>query len=219
MLPGIIPNPSKRLPPVGTYITYVTSSVNTVAGGSYSFASTAIGTASADRLVIAIVRLTGGAEPDGVTIGGIAATLYAIDFDTAIYVAPVPTGTTATIVVNVKTATSLNCGVGVYTLTGYSNPEPYDFGNIAVSGSHTVVSGTINVPEGGYLIAGHARTGTGTVTWNSPLVEDVDNIVETNNGRSTAHFDNTTGDAQNVTVKTTSSAAATFGKLVYASWE
>lgn len=145
------------------------------------------------------------------------ATLAAIDFDTGIYYALVPTGTTATIVVNVKTATSTSCSVGVYTLTGYINAVPYDAGNIANAASHTSLQFTWNVPADGVLVAVSGRTGTGTVTWTGAS-EDYDTVVETNCGRSGAQLLQTNLPSQTVTINTTYTAAATFGKIVCASW-
>lgn len=69
MLPGMRATPPKRPPPTLTYQSQQSSLTNITAGSSYSFASVGIGTAAADRLVIAAVRLQGGAEPDSVTIG------------------------------------------------------------------------------------------------------------------------------------------------------
>ncbi|MBL8713246.1 MAG: hypothetical protein JNM12_10120 [Alphaproteobacteria bacterium] len=217
MLPGMRATPPKRPPPTLAYQSQQSSLTNITVGNTYSFASVGIGTAAADRLVIAAVRIQGGAEIDTVTIGGVTATLAAIDFDTGIYYALVPTGTTATITVLVKTATSTSCSVGVYTLTGYINAVPYDAGNISNAASHTVLSSTWNVPLDGVLVGVSGRTGTGTVTW-SGASEDYDTVVETNCGRSGAQLLQTNLPAATVTIGTTYSAAATFGKIVCAVW-
>ena len=105
-----------------TSVTFTDSSVNSGSATAYTFSSQAIGTASADRVVV--VGTSGGAGAtnpvSSMTIGGVSA-VKAIGIvnstGTEIWYATVPTGTTASVVVNWG-GTKSRCGIGVWALTG-----------------------------------------------------------------------------------------------------
>ena len=107
-----------------TSVTFTASAVNTSAQSSYTFSSQAIGTASSDRVVV--VGTSGGSGAtdavSSMTIGGVSA-VKAIGIvnntGTEIWYATVPTGTTASIVVNWG-GTKNRSGIGVWALTGVS---------------------------------------------------------------------------------------------------
>lgn len=105
-----------------TSVTFTDSSVNSGSATTYTFSSQAIGTASADRVVV--VGTSGGAgntnPVSSMTIGGVSA-VKAIGIvnntGTEIWYATVTSGTTASVVVNWG-GTKNRCGIGVWALTG-----------------------------------------------------------------------------------------------------
>ena len=105
-------------------LAFTASAVNTSAQSSYTFSSQAIGTASSDRVVV--VGTSGGSGAtdavSSMTIGGVSA-VKAIGIvnntGTEIWYATVPTGTTASVVVNWG-GTKNRSGIGVWALTGVS---------------------------------------------------------------------------------------------------
>jgi len=101
--------------------------------GNITFSSQAIGDAAADRLIVVAVAFThdyNSSANNSLTVGGVSATKIVGDFDSpgslsqdvAIWVAAVPSGTTADIVVgnNRTSGDKLGAIIGVYRLTGAS---------------------------------------------------------------------------------------------------
>lgn len=137
--------------------------------GPYSHTA-AIGAADSTRIV-GVALYAGGTSGTitSVVIGGVSATPKITNAATTrlleYWEAPVPTGTTATIVVTVSTA-GTRCAIDVFTVTG--QPVP---GATAVSGSgaptgsaaaQSLPVGPITVPAGG-LIIGAAMHNTSTI--------------------------------------------------------
>ena len=110
--------------PIDSTLAFTASAVNSAAQSSYTFSSQAIGTASADRVVV--VGTSGGSGAtdavSSMTIGGVSA-VKAIGIvnstGTEIWYATVTSGTTASVVVNWG-GTKSRCGIGVWALTGVS---------------------------------------------------------------------------------------------------
>tara|TARA_R110000772_G_scaffold233395_1_gene344960 strand:+ start:105 stop:773 length:669 start_codon:yes stop_codon:yes gene_type:complete len=109
--------------PIDSTLAFTASAVNSGSQSSYTFSSQAIGTASSDRVVV--VGVTAGNSPADVssmTIGGVGAA-HAVSrtnsTETEIWYATVPTGTTASVVVNFSGGKG-RCGIGVWALTGVS---------------------------------------------------------------------------------------------------
>lgn len=149
---------------------------------SWTFSGVSIGTATANRLVIVGVSYVNtAANTATVTIGGITATEVSgcavrsaaggsVEFQGSVFAAVVPTGSTATIVVNTGTATG--CWIGVWAA--------YDLvSTTAVAGSHHWATGTstvvldLNVSPGGVACA--MGITPNAVTWTG-LTEDYDKI-------------------------------------------
>lgn len=126
---------------------------------SYTFTSQAIGTAASDRDVIVLVKLSGdvAASISGVTIGGVSATVISYNGGSsgaskaAIAIAPVPTGTTATVVVSLSGGQGFECGIGVYTANNI-NLTAYDSGHAAGVGTNPAPNVSINIPSSGFTI-------------------------------------------------------------------
>lgn len=141
---------------------------------TFTFSSLAIGTAAAGRYVVVGIEShnnTGGNSAiSSVTVGGVSATqvVHSTTSDAAsvadIWIAAVPTGTTANVVVNYS-GTQPRCGVTLWRMTG-SSGTAYQTKN-----TNSSLSQTIDVPaNGGVFAAAYRRDGgTGTV---SPLTTD-----------------------------------------------
>src|SRR5262245_40368654 len=89
----------------------------------WTFTNKASGSAAADRygLVSVLNQSTAPAFNITVTVGGISATDV---LDGRFWLALVPTGTTATIVVTFPGNINF-CGIGVYSITGQLNTTPF----------------------------------------------------------------------------------------------
>jgi hypothetical protein len=162
-------------------LSYVATVSDTTDASSYTFTGAAIGTAAADRIVLAVVyfRTTADAAISGVTIGGNAATqVVGLANLTAgaggyvgIWALAVASGTTADIVVTTS-ANALRCIVDVYKATGINatatatstdNAGPY-------TASPTVAAGGVSL---GAVDAGFATA----AAW-SGLTERTDAVYE-----------------------------------------
>lgn len=100
-------------------ISFVSSSLDTSNGPSWTFSSHAIGAPAANRTVIvAVTAFTAAATSSSLTIGGVSATSV-VSLDTGngfaeIWQADVPTGTTGDIVVTFSGTGLRHCEIGVY---------------------------------------------------------------------------------------------------------
>jgi hypothetical protein len=130
---------------------------------TYTFASTAVGTAAADREIVVCVHAQKGstaALPSGVTLGGTSMTM---DGGTtaggtivaAIYRLAFPTGTTATLAVTFSSGPG-SCAVTVYRMTGRTLPPSVATSTGTSSASH---SAAVHV-SGSTMICGATEDGT-----------------------------------------------------------
>jgi hypothetical protein len=115
------------------FVSYQTSTASTTDGTTYTFTSQAIGFARSTRYVV--VGVVARESPDTsaqtvtVTVGGIAATQVVLATSTAasgrnlagLYIAAVPTGTTADVVVEFSGGVNF-CGLGVWALYDLNSP-------------------------------------------------------------------------------------------------
>ena len=169
-------------------ISFTDNAAETADGTSATFSGRAIGAASTDRIVVIGVTCNAGEPITSATIGGISAsevvagdaaggTAYA-----ALWQAPVPTGTTADIVVNF-TGTSFRTGLGVWAIYSASS-------TVTDTGSSTAdpSTDTLNISAGGVAIGMANASGGGTLstyTWTG-LTEKFDAAVEVNDAYSGA---------------------------------
>lgn len=216
MLPGLsamgammaVVNTPPVVPPV---VVYVGVTHNTANSSSYSFASAAIGTAAADRVVFILVTwASGNTTPvtiSSATIGGVAATVHAqvtaVASDaigSAILSAAVPTGTTATIAITLS-GSGGSIDVGVLAVTGLSSQTPHASATATTSAG--ACSNSVNVPEGGFVLAcANFNDDLSGVTW----VGATERYDETN----------TDGSAERVTGASVASLTAQTGRTVSA---
>lgn len=177
--------------------TWAAGTTDAGAGPGYTFSSHAIGTASADRVVVVAIYggfLTTARAVSTVTIGGNSATVYATQVDVAparpklaFAFLPVPTGTTANIVVTWN-GTMDFCTIGVWAVTGVGSISSI-FSSASDVNAGAGATRTINnlvVPAGGAIIAisGFVDTTAGLtdITWTG--VTEVGDIAgETANTR------------------------------------
>jgi hypothetical protein len=148
-------------------------------GSTQTFAGQAIGTAAPNRYVIVSVAQNSGtrlATPT-VTVGGISATAVvalrtdyssAASTTQALFIAAVPTGTTADVVVTWSTTVDFTA-IAVWAAYGI-NPTAIA---TATSGADPA-SFTVNVPSGGIVIAAVNNTQYTTSTW-AGATENYDN--------------------------------------------
>lgn len=184
MIPGLQPTiPRHRLS-----LEYRAQYSATNDASTYTFSNADIGAAASDRLVIVAVHaaFSGGTNRTitSATIGGISATIDYAGTNTdargfTFLSAIVPTGTTATIVLNFS-GNLLRLGIGVYRLTKYTSRVPRDTASSFRDDNANNISDTINVYGGGVVIgmsfSGDDANG-GNVTW-SGLTENYDGTIE-----------------------------------------
>lgn len=142
-------------------LTFTASTATLSGASSYSFTSQGFGTAYPSRFMILGIGWGGNVPTiSSLTIGGISATLVGsclavgVWGTSAIYSAPVPTGTSGTVAVTFSGTTGIGCGIGLWSLTGFSSVTPLSSGNnVAAVGS--VSLGT--TANGGFAV-GYAVT-------------------------------------------------------------
>lgn len=151
------------------------------AGSGANVTDIACGPAAFDRMMV-VYCLTNDAVTTAATLNGVAALPIQLDIGAnrmLLAVAPMPTGTTATL-----------------TLTGAT--PLYTFGAVALTGvtpTYYAVAGalansvTIDTPANGALVAASIKAPTGTVAWGGGLTEDFDySAVSGAVGVSMAHL-------------------------------
>ena len=188
--------------PVVTYRATVNSTLNQT---SYSFTLVPIGPAAANRhVVVSSQTTTTGVAPTAVTINGIAAVLLIVSGGTAFFAALVPTGTTATVVFTFGASADRMTG-GVWSVTGLTRPLPVST-NSATSTS-IAASLTLDVPDGGYVIAALIHgTGTNMVWSGAGVVERFDATAGSSFRFSAADGKPATSGVQTITGTGTGSA-------------
>ena len=118
----------------------------------HTFATQNIGAAHADRIIVcAIAANTTPVTLSSATIGGIAATIDIQNDDAtefaAVISAPVPSGTTATVVLNFANA-ALDVSIGLYRFVGLNSQTP----TATASNDDDPTASTINVSANGFIV-------------------------------------------------------------------
>jgi hypothetical protein len=174
-----------------TGVNHVMDKANTHTHSGLSF-----GTAKSDRLIIATLTYNRNddAHLNNVTIGGVAATrvvkrYFNQNFPTTatasseIWTAPVPTGTSGSVVLNVSTGSDLyESSVAVYAATGLRSTTPTaTFGDDDVNHFGTLNMSVV-VQGGGFAVATayYERTASGaatSATWTGATQTFFDTMV------------------------------------------
>lgn len=139
--------------PVPLSITYTDTSFQNTPLTTYTYTSRAIGTAAANRyIVVGVGQATAAINAVvSMTIGGISASQIVFDTNgvngrTDLWIAPVPTGTTATIVITFAGSVT-RCGIGVWAIYGGSNTA-----RATGAGHANPAVASLNIPAGGVVI-------------------------------------------------------------------
>jgi hypothetical protein len=173
-LPGMGPLIFAGTPPVA--VTSQASTSQNSGATTYTFTSMAIGTAAANRYVVAAITGTGisGAETvSTVTIGGISAVQLVSDSLNggsnnviALFIALVPTGTTANVVATFSVA-QVRAGAATWSVTNLLSTTPTGT-NSAQSTISAAVTASANVTGQGAIIGACMEQPLGaTFTWTN----------------------------------------------------
>jgi hypothetical protein len=193
---------------------------------TYTFTSHAIGTADATRRVVVAVhwaQATNNRTLTSATIGGIAATIHnqqnpANLASVAIISALVPTGTTATIVLNFSGSAD-RCRVGVFRAVNEQSASPADT-QVDTSFTSNALSVTLTVPNDAWVMACSTNaTGSGiTHTWTGVTLQYQGAWAEAAGGTFTAGF--VSGlSAQSLVVTDQLNGASSLGGLIAMAWK
>jgi hypothetical protein len=190
------------------------SGLNSASGASPMTASgLTFGTAAADRMVVACIKLDGASGPaTAVTIGGVSATEIVAcnqsDQYLSIWAAMVPTGTSGDVVVTFSGSAGRSV-VSTYAVYGRSNVTAH----ATVTDVASPFSQNLAVPAGGVAIGALENSAMASATWTG-LTEDYDNTVSTGRGMSTASA--ASAAASTITVAATPSGGTAI--MAAASW-
>lgn len=163
---------------------YVGTTANAGSAITYTFTNHAIGDAHASRYVVVCISWSNGLSSSrplqGVTIGGVAATIHEenfspvnLSFRSAVVGRAVAAGTTATIAVTITSTGATSCAVTVYSIYDLDSTTPFH-SNGSGTQTGTSVSTTLNIPFLGVAIAAITSADSGTAVSVSGLLEDVD---------------------------------------------
>lgn len=167
---------------VATNLSYKDTEIDHTDLSSYTFSSKSIGDAHSKRFVVVSVgfvdistSMSVGDGPSSVTIGGVSATLIQKASEkngsgyltgASLWIAQVPTGATADVVVNFSETVS-NCAVMVYRLV-HATGTPLDSGS-AQHSSNTPITISSLAYKGAGVAMGAGRDNTGSsgfdLTW------------------------------------------------------
>lgn len=144
---------------------------------SYSFSSVAIGTAAATRRVVVCLAMdgAGGRSVSAVTVGGISATQVESAANNNLlcdmWVATVPTGTTATIAVTITGGSVTRCMYAVYALYNTLSATA-TFHSDDITSAYSI---STTIAANSVTIAMFGSRGGGTSSWTN-ATEDYDSV-------------------------------------------
>ncbi len=162
---------ARRRPPIAVDDLGTLEDTGTDSQSNFAFGS--FGAAAADRTLIAIITTRDSFSDDftatAVTIGGVSATLLqtanpSTTTQTVIAIAAVPTGASGSVVVDWSEAIGNDQLCTLLRVTGLGSLTPYDSDPVISDGNNTTLSGTIDCPARGLVIAGAAVSGSRTFT-------------------------------------------------------
>lgn len=169
---------------------------------TYTFAGVAIGPASADRYVVVAAHTDCGvASPTVVTIGGINATLLEANDGVGLFMALVPTGTTASIVVTFSASCS-RAAIGVWSVTGLTRVTPIS--SSKATGTSAAAATNVAVNHAGAVIAAATHAGGTGIAWTGGVSERYDTV----NGNSTRYSAADAGSLAAAAVFTTTATSS-----------
>ena len=211
-----------RMAGAGPNLEYIGTTVDNTVQTVFTFTDHAIGAATNAREVVVAITANNSSNArtlSSVTIGGITATIHVSGaYDPGehprvhLVSAPVPTGTTGTIVVTYS-GNMGDCAVNVYRMTGHRSATP--FGTVTDTSFLGAPSGNLNIPDKGCALAGMVNINAATaITW-AGLTEDYDADSTDGERFSAAHDQHMHKDSA-LTVSATGGSASAL--IAAASW-
>ena len=178
---------SESKPPV---VNLADSRINTSGSGN-TFSGMTFGAEKADRYLVAAFGFSSASDATGCTIGGVAATLLASaqsplggTIRTAIFIAPVPSGTSGTVVIS--HGAGGNTALALYSITGLKSPAAFDIG--ITNGPQPLIL-SMAVPASGIaIVCGFSGVATTTAAWTSLTAIDTNSLFATQFLTSSGHF-------------------------------
>ena len=201
-------------------ISYLQSSSNATGATSYTFTNRNVGPEDVGRYIIIAVSARGIATGNAVTsatIGDVTATIIGESINSAgstsstttILLALLPTGTTATVVVNFTVGTA-RCNISMYTATGI-DPSPLSVQQSIDAAPTASIATAIN----GIALGSAMSNGDTTTTW-SGLTESFDGSYGPSNAtHSVATASNTSAGTL---VATATFASSQLASGIFVSW-
>lgn len=167
------PPPFMRANASGVVVSFCSNAQSASDLATYTFSSLNIGAPSATRYVVVGLTCQVGAGANlTLSIGGISATQLVSSVGSGvravIFIAKVPTGTSANIVVNSSVGAS-TCAVCVWSLEGLLSPTPTSTGTASSSGA----SSSLTAVAGGVVIACSIFWAYSSSSW-AGVIKDVD---------------------------------------------
>ena len=190
------------VPPSLSYIGTAENTVDIASGSPTTFSNQPIGNADSTRRVFAVVTWGSSASPVGfssATIAGVPASVHVNLQNTGTTTIPnagililsalVPTGTTGNIVYTFTGGPILRSRVSVYSALSLSNNSPSDALTVDIQNQSNSVSGTIDIPDQGILLAALNRyyATSPVLTWTGATVDNNQNAGDAMERFSAAH--------------------------------
>lgn len=158
---------------------FTANTSSTSASTTYNFASQSLGAAAADRYIVVGTTSQSGTNiaVSSLSVGGISATpllsIVQINNTIELWIAAVPTGTSATVSVT-WASTRSRCAIVVWRLVGLVSPTAYDTAQEFSFGA-SAGDGALDIPAGGVALGMASDSGTGGRNWTwAGLTESVD---------------------------------------------
>lgn len=205
-------------------LSFIASTADDANQTTYSFASQSLGVADGTRRIVIVCHWHGSSLTlNSATITGIAATIHiqatSGNSNVGIISALVPSGTSGTIAMTLSGG-ALRARIAVYRATGGVLLSPHaTMTDNTLSGA--VLSGTINIPAVGWVVAGSTWAGvSGTTFTYVGVTEQYDaTVAEAAGIKMSGGFNTGLALQSNRTVSATiSNATAAAGALAAMSW-
>jgi hypothetical protein len=136
-----------------------------------TWTAVAIGAAATNRYVIVSLHTDPGTvTPTAVSVGGINATLLQAKDGIGLFIALVPTGTTANITITFS-GLSARHAIGVWSVTGLTRGTP---AGVKAAGTGLAASCSLVVPQGAAVVAAVSHAGGTGVAWTGGVTEQFD---------------------------------------------
>lgn len=214
----------------GMTFTYGSAS-DTSAQSTYTFASQAVGAASANRVIVVAfsTETTSTATVTGVNIGGVAATKDEGESAASLHIleiwsAVVPTGTSITITATLSNASSIRAAMGWVAILGSTQATHFAIAdaNTKLGSGTNVTSGSLSMPTNGFgFVAVRWQNAAATpLTWSQSSgtgAKQMDTNVGVNLSMGTYSSSFTTSGASTFTAAN-SPATTLSSRIAAVSW-